>query len=106
MEELVIDVSPDGVVQGLHMDAFPLDFLGPKKISRASEIHHNESTQKWDIILPGKESPECAAVSSFDGYDIAREFEVKWLQACRKAEIQPYTFLGHDIATRLRTGND
>jgi hypothetical protein len=102
MEELVIDISPEGKVEALHMDEFDLGFLGKKKISRASEIHFNEESQLWDIILPGRDKPENEAVMGFVSYDVARSFEVEWLQAARKNRVSPESTPGHILAIRIR----
>ena len=101
-EEIVIDINPVGKTEAMHFDDFDLEFLGAKHISRASEIFHNEGTQKWDIILPGTIAPVCEAVQGFKGYDVARNFEVSWLQACRKSRVQPTDEDGISIAKNLR----
>lgn len=102
MDELVIDINPRGKVEALHFDEFDLGFLGPKNISRASEIHFNTETQLWDIILPDRVTPECSSVAGFDSYDKARNFEVLWLQACRKGRTNPYTAAASRVALNLR----
>lgn len=99
---LVIDISPLGVAQAMHMDEFPLGFLGDARVTRASEIHFNEETQLWDIILPGMEAPLCRATVGFNGYDEARKFEVFWLQNCRRGEVSPYTLEAAARAQKLR----
>ena len=101
-KSLVIDISPCGVAQALHMDFFNLGFLGKAKVERASEIHFDEGTQLWDIILPGHTLPLCYAVVGFEGYDKARGFEVIWLQNCRRLQINPYSFDSIEVAERLR----
>ena len=104
MDELVIDIGAQGKVEALHFDEFDLGFLGEKKISRASEIHFNEDTQLWDIILPGLSKPNTMAVQGFKSYNIARGFEVEWLQGCRKAQVSAYDRPGCCIAHDLRFG--
>lgn len=101
-KQMVFDFSGSGTVEGLHFDSFDLGFLGDKTISRASEIIFNEDDQNWNILLPGKQLPECSAVEGFDTYDEARKFEVAWLQECRKAFVKPDTKDGWVIATQLR----
>lgn len=105
-QEIVIDIQSNGVTEAMHFDEFSLGFLGDMTVDRASEIFHNPKTQKWDIVLPEKESPQCEAVSSFNGYDEARKFEVLWLQECRKQRISPYTEEAAEIATQLRGYNN
>lgn len=102
-KEMVIDFSPAGPVEGMHFDDFDLSFLGKKKVTRASEIFHNGDTDKWDITLPEDDEPCCEAVTGFSGYDVARKFEVKWLQECRKIEVQPFSKRGVAMAMGLRT---
>ncbi|MCK5307057.1 MAG: hypothetical protein KAJ73_00460 [Zetaproteobacteria bacterium] len=102
-KEMVIDFSPAGPVEGMHFDQFDLNFLGKKKVTRASEIFHNGDSDKWDIILPGDDFPCCEAATGFPGYDTARQFEVNWLQECRKIEVAPDSKRGIAMAMGLRT---
>jgi hypothetical protein len=99
---IVVDIQPDGRVEGLHFDDFDLGFLGRKEVTRASEIVHNSETQLWDVVLPGATEPHMAA-AGFDSYNKAREFEVLWLQHCRMAEADPYSEDGAVIASIART---
>ena len=99
----MIDCKNDGTVEGLHFDQFDLGFLGPKTVTRASEIVYNEATQLWDVVLPGQ-SKAFNAVTGFSGYDIARRFEVEWLQGCRKEGIPPISVPGEFIAIMIRSG--
>jgi hypothetical protein len=101
-QEIVIDINPTGKVEGMHFDQFDLGFLGDKRVERASEIMHNSTTQKWDIVLPGMTLPVCDSVQGFDGYDTARNFEVSWLQACRKEAVHPNDPEGVHLASTLR----
>lgn len=102
MDEIVIDVSASGKTEAMHFDEFPLSFLGPMNVTRASEIFHNPETQLWDVILPD-ETQACAQARGFSGYDVARKFEVQWLQACRKENVHPTSPRGRSIATHVRT---
>ena len=104
MQELVIDIDTDGKTSAMHFDEFDLKFLGKKKITRASEIFYNDSTEKWDITLPGDSKPVSEVVQGFDGYDKARNFEVEWLQACRKGRCDPHSPVGISTAVQLRKG--
>lgn len=101
MKEIVLDISPSGKVEGMHFDEFPLGFLGPMTIGRASEIFHNQDTQQWDVVLPGHEVAHPVA-SGFSGYDVARQFEVVWLQESRKAGVEPTSLEGLVIALKDR----
>jgi len=100
-KEIVIDCKTNGTVSGMHFDQFPLSFLGDMKVERASEIFYNHETKLWDIILPDMDSAWTAA-KGFEGYDVARSFEVNWLQECRKRSTQPDTYNGAMIAAELR----
>ena len=102
MKEIVIDMKADGKVEGMHFDEFDLGFLGNKHVSRASEIFYNEETQMWDIILPGHDHAMGASAAGFSGYDVARKFEVLWLQECRKRQLSPATSEGYGVAVMLR----
>ena len=102
-KEIVIDIAPGGQAQGMNFDQFDLGILGKKKITRASEIIFNETTQLWDVWLPGADK---ASVTGFSGYDIARSFEVDWLQGCRKAQIDPRSMEGADMAMAVVANQD
>jgi len=102
MKELVIDISADGKAEAMHFDEFDLGFLGKKKISRASEIFYNEDSELWDIILPGEDHPSTIWSMGFKGYDEARNFEVSWLQECRKQRVDPRSEGGIKIAREIR----
>lgn len=43
---------PDGTIEGLNPDGFPLQSLGNAKISRASNVEFNEQRQVWVVSLP------------------------------------------------------
>ena len=100
-KEIVIDFANNGTVESMHFDEFPLGFLGKATVERASEIFFNEDTQLWDILLPGQEAP-CVNAAGFAGYDVARRFEVEWLQECRKARVPPTTEFGMVLCHELR----
>lgn len=80
---IVIDLSPEGAASGMHFDGFPLGFLGKMQVARASEIVFNEHNQQWDIDLYGANESERFTIEGFPGYDLAREFEVDFVQLCR-----------------------
>ena len=101
MTDMVFDINPTGGITGLHFDQFDLGFLGKKEIGRASEIMFNEETQLWDIQIPGACEP---SVTGFLGYDEAREFEVLWLQECRKQGVEPFSWEGDQIVQDLIAG--
>lgn len=100
-KEMIVNIDGDGTVSGLHFDEFPLSFLGKMKVGRASEIFFNEETQKWDVKLPDQDEP-LWHTSGFDSYEVAREFEVAWLQGCMKKNVSPTGAVGLAIAARLR----
>lgn len=115
-KEIVIDIAPDGKTSALHMDEFPLTFLGQMEIRRASSIEFHQASQSFHVAVDPSRSvlqkarlaafpdspyipPEAAG---FDGYDEARAFEVDWLQECAKIGIDPLSPPGVRIAARLR----
>ena len=110
MKELVIDISAGGVVESLHMDEFPLSFLGPMAIERASTIEFHETSQTFYVCLtkavtttpPSNYEEIPLAARGFAGYDTARRFEVEWLNACRKQGTDPMTLEGIEIADTVR----
>lgn len=101
-KELVIDLKADGTAQAMHMDSFDLGFLGDKQVNRASDILWDEEAQGWGIVVAGNHLPVSEAVCGFTGYEEAREFEVLWFQACRKAQVDPHSGEGASIADSLR----
>jgi hypothetical protein len=117
-KEIVIDIDSMGGVKALHMDEFPLSFLGRMKIGRASTIDFNPETQKFDInlkfatdryVVTQRESycpPMPEAALGFTGYDEARGYEVAWIQGCRKLGIDPLDREGVEIIQHLRTAGD
>lgn len=104
MKELVVTIGA-GKVSALHMDEFDLGFLGPKTVTRASEIVFNTKTQLWDVRVPslndaGFVVTQCS--KGFTGYDVARMFEVEWLQACKVRDIPATSPRGMDIGVSIR----
>lgn len=99
-KELVISFAPTGQTEALHMDEFPLRHLGDMKIERASTIEFNEDTQLFDVVLP--DGTVHITHANFVGYDVARSFEVEWLQQCRLEEVAPNSYRGRTIADNLR----
>jgi len=100
-DEIVMDISSTGKTTGLHFDDFDFSFLGEKKIGRASEIFFNEAEQNWEVILPGGFIPVPEA-AGFASYDVARAFEVKWLQGGMKEEVLPESTRGRSVASESR----
>ena len=94
---MVIDIAPTGEVSAMHREQFPLAFLGNQKIERASEIKFDEESQLWDVALPRDGAAERSAVywrvvdeaRGFASYDVARKFEVRWLEECKLARVAP-----------------
>ena len=127
-KEIVIDFNPEEGVSALHMDEFPLSFLGRMKIDRASTIDFNDETQLFDINLKtatrfdvrqvqgklriftysrGRRKSEPlgdypAEALGFIGYDEAREYEVAWIQECKKVGVDPLEPEGIEIIQCLR----
>ncbi len=98
MTDMVFSINRFGATEGLHFDQFDLGFLGDKRVHRASEIIFNEQEQHWEVWLPLAPTPSAIG---FQGYDEAREFEVLWLQECRRRGIEPYEGEGQDIADAM-----
>lgn len=127
-KEIVIDINSMGGAKALHMDEFPLSFLGRMEIGRASTIDFNPETQLFDINLkdatryqigPASCPPHSRGVydgrhyachypdeaCGFRGYDEARRFEVDWIQGSRKLGIDPLDPEGVEIIQRLRAAS-
>lgn len=112
MLDIVIDIAPNGRVSGMHRDEFNLNFLGKQTITRASELTHNPDSQRWEIRLPpasGAENtptaqwPVIAQCGDFASYNEARDFEVSWMNECRKQGVEPGSERGLDIAAAYAT---
>lgn len=101
---LVVTFSPTGVVSALHMDKHDLGYLGNKRMGRASTIEFNEDEQSFFVLPDGEKEPLNAA-SHFSGYDVARSFEIDWLQQCMIEECTPYSKQGKIIAFEIRYEN-
>ena len=89
---MVITFGTGGKVEAMHRDAFNLSFLGKRTITRASEILFNDDTNHWDIYMDDGMGEFCVtspALEGFDEYEVARQFEVKWLDECRLRGIDP-----------------
>jgi hypothetical protein len=109
-KELVITISPEGSVESLHMDSFPLSFLGRMEVERASTIEFDRTRQSFFVRLTEAASPlhgcqpydgiHCAR--EFQGYDEARAFEVEWLTESAKQSVDPLSPEGIEIACKLR----
>ena len=48
---MILQCQPDGNVFGLWTDAIPLQEIGALKMTRASNVEFNESTQQWEVRL-------------------------------------------------------
>ena len=103
-KELVIDFKNDGAVEALHMDGFDLGFLGGKRVFRQTDIVFNEATQKWDLHYLNKGIPRFFNVNleGFETYEVARDFEVRWLNDCRLIGIDPTSVEGIEVMIDLR----
>jgi len=116
MSEMVIDFDADGTVESMHRETvLDLGFLGNQRIVRATDIRHNNDTQKWDIypssalicIPPvGTEpeffSPPSGGLTGFASYEQARGVEVAWLEYCRLHGIDPLGVVGLAVVDDLR----
>lgn len=104
MGELVIDFKNDGEVSALHMDGFDLGFLGDKKVFRQSDITFCPDTQKWNLVylVNGDQPFMHTVLCGFPAYDIARKFEVNWLNDCRLQGINPISAEGVEVMNHLR----
>lgn len=106
---MVIDFRPNGEVEAMHRDVFDLGFLGKQTIRRATDIRHDEATQKWAIHLADMhaDGPETFSLvdeaQGFETYDDARRMEVRWLEMCRLHSLQPRSPEGLTMLTVLRS---
>lgn len=102
--ELVIDFKPTGAVNALHMDDFDLGFLGDKKVRRQTDIVFHEASQKWDIIYIDSDGKKYydSGLCGFESYDLARKFEVKWINDCRLLGLDPTSREGIEVLRDLR----
>lgn len=104
-KQFVINIETSGKTHGLHFDEFDLGFLGDKRISRASSIEFDEEAQSFFVLPAGYDKPNSIA-TGFSGYDVARDFEVEWLQACMMAgKVQPHSTVGIVLAHEIRESN-
>ena len=101
-KEMVIDFTESGTAEALHFDEFPLGFLGEMEVRRASEILFNRNTQSWDVHVYG-EPYDPLLIKDFPGYDIARQFEVQFVQTCRKVRQYPQSRFCKFLAESMRT---
>lgn len=125
-KNIVISISPSGGVSALHMDEFPLSFLGRMEVNRASTIDFNQETQRFDINLKdatkyehknalphwfvvrylpdGRKNctPYPASACGFEGYDEARAYEVAWIQQCVLIGVDPLDRAGIEVIDSLR----
>lgn len=89
--EHVIVISPVGAVKAMHNDKFPLGFLGPQSIDRASDIRWDEQHQSWGIWfnVDGEFIAPTAVYAGFLTYEDARNFEVDVMNDCLKRGASP-----------------
>ena len=108
-KEIVINITPGGVVSGMHRDELSLAFLGKQKIERASDIRFDEVAQNWRIHLADGHTAEtneqkfCIvhSVGGFASYNEARDFEVRWLNECMKMQVAPLSTAGQWLGGEL-----
>lgn len=110
--ELVIDFSAEGTAQAMHMDGFDLGFLGAKSIQRATEIKFNERTQLWGLYLPdvaNATNPVWARMpygQGFPSYEVARQYEVVWINICRAKGLDYQTDQGCEVLRDIRKASE
>lgn len=106
---MVIDFRPDGGVEAMHRDTFPLGFLGKQAIRRASDIRHQESDDTWTIFLATDKPEEFVEVPQargFPTYEAARRMEVRWLEYARLHQVHPMSTEGLALLNVLRAKFD
>ena len=104
-QPIVITVGTDGATQGLYDGKMNLKSLGNQQVDRATDIHHNNDTQMFDVyLLPDREL--VLSARHFVEYEDARKFEVTWLNLCRLAETTPNSELGETLASIARVFNN
>lgn len=93
MSDHVIDITPEGAVQSLYHDGFPLGFLGTQNVHRASDIRHNNQNDTWAIHLAKPDGTfvdrPATVLSGFETYEAARKYEVKFLNKARQLGMCP-----------------
>lgn len=105
-KEHVIDVSGAGTLKTMHSDEFPLMQFGDAIVERASEIVYESDKKWWQIDVYTSDGQyviaACPALQGFDSYEHGREFEVQWMNECRKEGIVPWGDRAEEIATMMR----
>lgn len=115
---MVISFEPTGEVNAMHRDEFPLGFLGRQEISRASEIIFDDKSQKWGIYVSTNGLPDPLPLTragtpdfqfilydgahDIDGYNTARDIEVRWLEEVALAGISVHTEASINILKSIR----
>lgn len=101
----VIEFGADGRVEAMHNDKMNLDFLGPQRVTRASEILWDENDQVWAVWLVRQDSSlmRIDSLGTFTSYDSARKAEVAWLNACRRSGVAPDSEPASALALHART---
>jgi hypothetical protein len=105
--ELVIEIGGDSV-KAMHNDTFDIGFLGPKTVTRQTDIIFNSVTQKWDVYYIEIEGPMQGMRYLVDGcegfrtYEDARQHEIRWLNCCRWRGIHPANMDGVALSRSVR----
>jgi hypothetical protein len=102
---MVISVGRDGTTQGLYMDSMTLKSVGRQDVQRATDISFNNATQLFDVYM----LPECTRLvssSDFPEYELARKFEVTYLNTCRLAGVDKFSPEGLGLAYIARLHTD
>lgn len=104
--EHVIEISEAGTLKSMHSDKFPLMQFGDAVVERASEIIYDTDNKWWQIDLYTEDGQyivaPCAALQGFDSYEHGREFEVQWMNECRKEGVVPWGGRAEAIASMMR----
>jgi len=105
-KEHVIEISEAGTLKTMHSDDFPLMQFGDAVVERASEIIYESDKKWWQIDIYTADGQyviaPCLALQDFDSYEHGREFEVQWMNECRKEGVVPWGQRAEAIATMLR----
>lgn len=102
-KELVIDIEANATVNALYFDEFPLTFLGRMQVTRVTEIKYDEEREHWVIVPPGNEVGDSKIdIHGFASYAEARDFEIDWVQECKKQHLPHYfTKQGYKVALQM-----
>jgi hypothetical protein len=105
-KEILIDINGGGAMHSLHFEEMSLLSFGKAEIQRATDIKFNSDTQLWDIrLLDHNEQPihhYPDHLLGFEGYEEARQHEVRYLQECRRQDIGVISNAADELGSLLR----